>query len=77
MSCYDVVNIPCAYCEELVEFQSKAGNCDLSTYSHLDVPPVIAKALNGESSRCKWCGARLSAYIDAENQHISMFTVVD
>lgn len=77
MSCYVTVNIPCAYCEELVEFQSKAGDEESDTYNYLDVPLAIAKALNGMSHRCGWCGARLSAYMDTETPPISMFTVVD
>jgi hypothetical protein len=77
MRCHYVVDIPCAYCEELVEFQSKAIECEVDTYTYLDIPLAIAKVLNGESGRCRWCGARLSAYMDAETSPISMFTIVD
>jgi hypothetical protein len=55
MGSFDRVIVKCD-CGEDLEFQSKAGNCDLSTYSLNNIPIVIAIDLNGSSEMCHECG---------------------
>ena len=42
---YDSVFAPCSNCGELIEFQSKAGECKLRRYKHTSVPAEIAADL--------------------------------
>jgi len=55
MGCFDSVIAVCPECGANVEFQSKAGECDLRTYKVTSVPVVIAIDLDGTSRRCT-CG---------------------
>lgn len=41
MGLYDGVRIKCPVCGETVEFQSKAGDCDMTIYSLEDAPDSI------------------------------------
>jgi hypothetical protein len=43
-----------------VEFQSKAGACNLDSYTLENVPPEIAGNLIGESDKCRACGATIT-----------------
>lgn len=45
-------------CGALVEFQSKAGKCELSEYTPATVPPDVAGDLHGQKEKCK-CGRTL------------------
>lgn len=56
MGMFDSVYVTCPRCGSSVEFQSKAGECYLRTYSNQEVPTEIAADLNDTSERCK-CGA--------------------
>lgn len=73
MGCYDSVNIPCPTCGEMVEFQSKVGDCGLDTYHHRHVPPEIAKALNGAWTVCRWCNKGLFIYTERKPETVPMF----
>ena len=55
MGMFDIVYVECPECSRMIEFQSKAGNCNLDRFTKRDVPPVIAIDLDGESELCK-CG---------------------
>lgn len=55
MGCFDSVHAQCE-CGETIEFQSKAGKCELRVYDISSVPLAIADDLNGESEVCPECG---------------------
>lgn len=61
MSCFDSYIKKCPNCGEPVEFQSKAGECDMLTYEGNSVPPEIAASVNGESRDCESCGECVTA----------------
>ena len=53
MGMFDSVYIDCPECGEEVEFQSKAGDCVLASYSKGDaIPMTIVADLSGELSSC-------------------------
>jgi hypothetical protein len=56
MGMYDTVQAKCPKCGELIEFQSKSGECVFTNYSAKSVPAVIAVDMNGDKRLCK-CGA--------------------
>ncbi len=56
MGMFDRVWVTCPQCDENVEFQSKAGICELENYDHTSVPPCIAESLYYKSEFCKQCG---------------------
>lgn len=55
MGMFDSVYAACPKCGKEVEFQSKAGKCDLKNYSALSVPPEIAQDIAGDTQACE-CG---------------------
>lgn len=60
MGCFDTLSVVCPCCNNSVEFQTKAGDCNLETYSIYNAPPIIAGALDGETKTCDNCGAELT-----------------
>ena len=72
MGMFDKVIAVCIYCKDNVEFQSKAGDCELKEYYISSVPPEIAKSLNGQSTRCKSCGKEITIVIDKTIENIPM-----
>jgi len=42
MGMYDTVHVICPSCKKLIEFQTKAGVCELKNYSSSSVPPEVA-----------------------------------
>ena len=60
MGMFDSVYVPCPRCGAGVEFQSKAGKCELAQYSSTNVPAIIAADIDGDQWRCD-CGALVTA----------------
>lgn len=56
MGMYDYVRVKCPKCDNSIEFQSKAGPCNLTGYSVHCVPVAVAWSLNGQSQVCDICG---------------------
>lgn len=56
MGLYDRVQAPCPNCGNWVEWQSKAGECNMSTYFINAVPVEIAKDILNEIQNCDECG---------------------
>lgn len=56
MGMFDSVIARCPQCGEAVEFQSKAGDCQLLEYSSQAVPAEIAVSLDGCHATCHACG---------------------
>lgn len=55
MGMFDRVWANCPACNEQVEFQSKAGKCNLADYGASAVPLEIATDLDGETVVCPKC----------------------
>lgn len=60
MGMFDELHVDCPHCGEDVEFQSKAGDCQLHRYAVQDVPPEIAGDLNGAAEICDACGKEVT-----------------
>ncbi len=58
MGMYDSVVAACEKCGGKVEWQSKAGPCELETYHFTEVPAEIAADIAGDWASCKECGHR-------------------
>ncbi len=61
MGCFDSVYFGCPdrQCIGLVEFQSKAGGCDLEVFQPECVPLSIAGDIEGDVEMCPECGTSL------------------
>ncbi len=57
MGMFDRVLVTCPDCSEEIEFQSKAGHCNLDRFyvPKGTVPMIIALALEGQTEECE-CG---------------------
>ena len=57
MGMFDSVFVACRNkdCDNVIEFQSKMGDCILKSYSIDDVPIAIAKDISGERMCCEKC----------------------
>lgn len=58
MGCFDEVRFLCPDCGEGLYAQSKAGECNMSTFPQEAVPLEIAGDVNGDVEVCE-CGARV------------------
>jgi len=58
MGMFDEVIYPCTEedCDGVVEWQSKAGACDLKIYTFDCVAPEVAIDIDGETQCCRKCG---------------------
>ncbi len=58
MGCFDSVVFDCLNpeCKGHIQFQSKAGDCDLTVYFQPQVPVDIALDVDGDSTQCDKCG---------------------
>ena len=54
MGLFDSVYVPCK-CGKDVEFQSKAGDSYMASYTLENAPDPIKADLFGKSSRCQYC----------------------
>ena len=71
MGMFDSVYLDCPECGDYVEFQSKAGDCELHRYYKGDgVPMDVAADILGQSRRCKnpECGGLAMAVPDVPKQ---------
>lgn len=59
MGMFDSVYVECPKCGKEVEFQSKAGDCELKRFHPDSVPPEVAVDLSGDSQQCE-CGTTIT-----------------
>lgn len=59
MGMFDSLYVRCKKCRNEVEFQSKAGDCSLHSYTLSTVPANVAGDLVGQTETCK-CGNTIS-----------------
>lgn len=57
MGMFDSVNVPCPRCGEMLEFQSKAGDCTLAEYRLDNAPPEIIGDISRDQQWCSGCQA--------------------
>lgn len=74
MGMFDSVMIRCPKCGEQVEFQSKAGPCNLERYDQTCVPIEVAKSIEGDSESCGGCGHVLTV-VTMLPQFVPVFTI--
>lgn len=73
MGMYDSVLVKCTKCEEdYIEFQTKAGKCELVDYSPSSVPMQIALALDGIAESCRTCGHTVTLYMPMRIDKVCM-----
>lgn len=56
MGMFDSVMVPCPKCETPVEFQSKAGDCQMDRYTLEDAPAELLLDIMNEPHYCQNCG---------------------
>lgn len=61
MSCFDTIRIRCPKCGEIVEFQTKIGNCWMEEYNQSRVPILLAAAIDGDVEKCPNCHTEVVA----------------
>ncbi len=70
---FDSVYAKCPECKNPeVEFQSKAGHCRCDNFKSTKVPVVIAKDLDGATTRCLVCGAIVTLSTTSLPEYIRM-----
>ncbi|MCP4123008.1 MAG: hypothetical protein GY751_14750 [Bacteroidetes bacterium] len=74
MGMFDSVYAACPVCGGQVEFQSKAGICDLKRYHMTAVPPEIASDIDDYTVACK-CGAYVTLKLATPIPRVQMFVV--
>lgn len=64
MGMFDSVIVKCRSkdCDGEIEFQSKAGLCDLNRYSVDEVPIPIAESLDGKTEVCPKCQCEITIH---------------
>jgi hypothetical protein len=78
MGCFDTVTAKCK-CGGRVEWQSKAGECNLDVFSVHQVPLAIAADLIEDTAQCDLCEReyRLNLLFDIQNVPMNMTEVGD
>ena len=75
MGMFDSVFVECPDCGAQVEFQSKAGVCELKRYHYKSVPGAIAEDIHGDVETCQ-CGAQVEIRLTAPVPRVAMRTHV-
>lgn len=56
MGMYNSIYVSCPKCDNLIEFQSKSGSCDMSSFDISKVPEQDLKGIIGDMRECDECG---------------------
>ena len=62
MGCYNTIIIRCPVCHEKLQWQTKSGDCSLSTYELHEAPIADLGAIVGDTALCE-CGRILSVHV--------------
>ena len=68
---FDSVFVNCPACGKQLEFQSKAGPCELKRYHVNSVPPIIAYDVDGDVKSCE-CGQDVTLVFPSHVDRVSM-----
>ena len=60
MGVYNTILVPCPECGNEVEFQTKSGDCSLTTYSILCAPYEEVKGIMGRNNYCRECNTEVT-----------------
>lgn len=71
MGLFDRVIINCPNCNEIIDFQSKGGECLLTEYSLENVPDDVLSNVNRHSPESCHCGKWL--YIDEKEKKVKVW----
>jgi hypothetical protein len=71
MGLFDSIFVICPQCGGRIEFQSKAGACQMSGFTSDRVPASIADDLNGSIRHCKY-GHAVRLMIESPPRHVRM-----
>lgn len=72
MGMFDSVFVECTECSEPVEFQSKAGVCEMKRYHVSSVPLKVAVDLDGETARCSFCNHEMAIVPETRIDRVRM-----
>lgn len=73
MGMFDSVTVSCTNCkQDVIEFQSKAGDCRLGEYKPNQVPMAIAIDLDGSSESCPSCGHLVTLHMPMRIDKVCM-----
>ena len=72
MGMFDYVIVRCPKCANKIEFQSKGGECRLTTYTLANAPLNVVVDLEDRSERCDECGEDVSVTTNA--RAVAVFT---
>jgi len=72
MGMFDSVIVQCANCNGLLEFQSKQGACLLEQFLINNVPPEIARDIEGHIEICELCGCENEILISKPIYNVKM-----
>jgi len=72
MGLFDIVKFWCPRCQEKIEVQSKAGDCELHEYFSA-APASIAGDLNGEYVYCEGCNTTWQITTPVTTDNIPLF----
>ena len=61
---YDSLYVSCPECGNELEFQSKSGECCISSYKKGNLIPEVAIGMNGDTIRCQFCNHRIILICD-------------
>lgn len=75
MGMFDTVIVRCPLCNTKMEFQSKAGDCELNEYEVYEVPVVVAQDINGSTDWCPSCGKRIEIRVPFKIDTVCMTIV--
>jgi ribosomal protein S27AE len=56
MGCFDSIIVECPACGTEVEFQTKAGDCNLDRFTLEEAPLIVLADCVDRRLRCKKCG---------------------
>lgn len=70
---FDTIELRCTACGQLIDMQSKAGECLLHCYPYYAVPCEIAKDLNGQTAQCENCGMLFTVRSPASESKIPVY----
>jgi hypothetical protein len=62
MGMFDSVMVRCPECSEPMEFQSKAGPCQLANYTLHTAPPAVIADVAEQPQRCV-CGHNVTLHV--------------
>ena len=65
MGMFDSLLVNCPNCRGEVEFQSKAGDCNLDVYNIHNVPAQIALDCKTDSEVCLTCGRQVKLLVQS------------